>query len=66
VDLFCPKIVNENERTNTVHEKVIHKVVGGKLQLFCKPLIVEWLVRACKCAVMWNSQNGFAEKCAVG
>jgi hypothetical protein len=37
----------------------------GKLQLFYKPLVVRWLVWAWKCAAMWDSQNGFAEKCAM-
>jgi len=40
--------------------------VGGKLQLFYKPLVVGWdFERAWKCAAIWDSQNGYAEKCAV-
>jgi len=39
---------------------------GGRLQLFYKPLVVWWIFeRAWKCAAMCDSQNGFAEKCAV-
>ena len=47
-------------------------VVGGRLQLFYKPLVVWWVFeRAWKCAAMWDGQNApfffkRGEKCAVG
>ena len=37
--------------------------MGGRLQLICRPMIVGWIVRACICAALWDSQNGFAAKC---
>jgi len=35
----------------------------GRLQLFCKPLVLAAACGACKCAAMWDSQNAFGEKC---
>jgi hypothetical protein len=48
---------------------------GGRLQLFClwwqsqilkrRIFSYAFLKLTSKCAAMWDSQNGFAEKCAV-
>jgi len=54
---------------------IIINKVGGRLQLFClwwqsqilkrRIFSYAFLKLTSKCAAMWDSQNGFAEKCAV-